>query len=1034
MRNHLNWLFLLIFGIALVGCQDDINVNSPINQQEGSGFGLNKISPALEDLTTDLKVSGSNILTAGVGTLNPGTEGTGTVSITVPSGVTVKNVFLYWESRHKAPSVLELTGDPEITVNGTSITGELIGKSNQGGFSKSYCYRKEVTDKGWVSAGSTSILNITNFQYTAVDIDRPDGVSVLVVIDDGSVSTLEIRDGNDFAYLYAADPNPEVKVTKAQTFTFASSTVDRTAELKLLIGNIGFQKGSIRPHRMDITVGAGPTQQFSDPFQNNSGPQWDNYSKSINIPAGVTQFTVQLFSVDEGELDAASFAWLLASLKVPTQPKGKLGDRVWKDQDCDGIQDDNEIGIAGVKVELYNCAIPPVKLAETTTDNNGYYFFSDLVPGTYSVKFYAPSGYSFTAQRVGTDKSKDSNADQATGFDLCNTLDPGEVDLNIDAGLCPPQLGKLGDRVWKDLNCDGIQDDGEPGVANLKVELYNCAVPPVKLAETTTDANGYYLFTDLTPGSYSIKFYAPSGFTFTAQGVGGDLYKDSNADPLTGFTTCTTVDPGEDDRSKDAGLCEEECLNKIGDFVWHDKNVNGIQDNGEPGIAGVKVELLVGTTVIASTTTNVNGKYEFTGLSKVNYCVRVAASNYESGGVLFSTAQTKWYATKKNQGTDDSKDNDAGKNESVCVDLNCTVDLTLDFGFYKTCVSVTKTADKQTAKPGEYIIYTFIVENCGDITLSGGVDLFDKMLNPVSPYKIANITPVYPGATKSITQKYCVKQDDCGDLTNTVKAVGHPIDGSANVEFSASVTVKIECQILSKLGDKVWKDKDNDGIQDSDEDGIKGVKVELYKCTGQLIATQFTNDYGKYYFTNLSAGDYKLKFYTPSGYAFTKKDQGTNDSYDSDVDPATGYTTCITLGAGVTDLKWDAGLTWLTPAKLGNRVWKDKDKDGKKDNDEYGISNVVVKLYDCNGNYIKSTTTDYNGYYYFSNLPAGDYKVKFITPTGYVFTKKDQGSDDSKDSDADPTTGYTICTNLSPGEYDSSWDAGFYWKSYTYFK
>ena len=152
------------------------------------------------------------------------------------------------------------------------------------------------------------------------------------------------------------------------------------------------------------------------------------------------------------------------------------------------------------------------------------------------------------------------------------------------------------------------------------------------------------------------------------------------------------------------------------------------------------------------------------------------------------------------------------KNESVCADLSNNDNLTLDFGFYKTCVSVTKLADKITAKPGETITYTFVVENCGDITLSGGVDLYDKLLNPTSPHKIAKVTPVYPGTTKTITKTYCVKAKDCGDLVNAVKAVGHPVDGSANVEFTASVTVKLDCpRAPSKLGDRVWLDGDKDG-------------------------------------------------------------------------------------------------------------------------------------------------------------------------------------------------------------------------------
>lgn len=242
--------------------------------------------------------------------------------------------------------------------------------------------------------------------------------------------------------------------------------------------------------------------------------------------------------------------------------------------------------------------------------------------------------------------------------------------------------------------------------------------------------------------------------------------------------------------------CEEsqDCENKLGDYIWHDKNINGIQDADEQGIEGVVVELLQGNSIIETTTTDQNGYYEFAELPNGTYKVRVASSNYQTGGILESNDQTKWYATKKNQGSDDSKDSDADKNESVTVELNCADNMTIDFGFYKTCVSLIKEANKETAEVGDLITYTFTVENCGDVTLRGGVDVYDALINPNENHHIKNITPVYPGESKSFTKTYTVTDNDCGELINTAMAVGHPEDGSADVKSSASATVTIDCE------------------------------------------------------------------------------------------------------------------------------------------------------------------------------------------------------------------------------------------------
>lgn len=328
----------------------------------------------------------------------------------------------------------------------------------------------------------------------------------------------------------------------------------------------------------------------------------------------------------------------------------------------------------------------------------------------------------------------------------------------------------------------------------------------------------------------------------------------------------------------------QPCLNKIGDFVWHDKNVNGIQDNGEPGIEGVVVELTYGSTTV-TTTTDANGYYEFTGLPNGTYSVKVASSNYATGGVLESTTQTKWYSTKKNQGSDDSKDSDANKNESVTVTLDCADDMTIDFGFYKTCVSLIKEGPA-TAKPGDVITYTFTIENCGDVTLSGGVDVYDPLINPSGDNKIKNVTPVTPGETRTFTKSYTVKDSDCGDLVNHAWAIGHPIDGSANVRFDTEWTTFIDCEpdCEGEIGNRVWLDLDCDGIQDNDEVGIPNVKVILKNANHEVIAETFTNSNGIYTFTELCAGTYFVfvdESTLPDGYTPAPTYQGGNPAKDS---------------------------------------------------------------------------------------------------------------------------------------------------------
>ncbi|MCP4705704.1 MAG: hypothetical protein GY865_13985 [candidate division Zixibacteria bacterium] len=121
-----------------------------------------------------------------------------------------------------------------------------------------------------------------------------------------------------------------------------------------------------------------------------------------------------------------------------------------------------------------------------------------------------------------------------------------------------PELAELGDRVWIDDNFNGIQDDSEVGYSGGTVNLYNCQGE--FMATTTTDENGFYLFTDLMPGDYYVEFEKPAGFEFTMQDIGDDAM-DSDADLNTGITICTTLGAGESNKTLDAGLYipESDC-------------------------------------------------------------------------------------------------------------------------------------------------------------------------------------------------------------------------------------------------------------------------------------------------------------------------------------------------------------------------------------------------------------------------------------------------------------------------------------------
>ena len=112
-------------------------------------------------------------------------------------------------------------------------------------------------------------------------------------------------------------------------------------------------------------------------------------------------------------------------------------------------------------------------IATTQTDSVGIYLFDGLVPGDYAIQFdlsTLPTGYQVSPQNNPADPTdqSDSDGDPVMGMTETTTLDPDEDDRSWDLGINPIEVS-IGDTVWKDLNRDGLQTVGEPGVSNITV-------------------------------------------------------------------------------------------------------------------------------------------------------------------------------------------------------------------------------------------------------------------------------------------------------------------------------------------------------------------------------------------------------------------------------------------------------------------------------------------------------------------------------------------------------------------------------------
>jgi hypothetical protein len=457
----------------------------------------------------------------------------------------------------------------------------------------------------------------------------------------------------------------------------------------------------------------------------------------------------------------------------------------------------------------------------------------------------------------------------------------------------------------------------------------------------------------------------------------------------------------------------------LGDRVWYDTNSNGVQDDGEDGTPNIPVTLLDSTCTVemGHTTTDNDGLYHFTNLEPGSYCVKFDISSVAS----------VYNFSPKDVGND-AKDSDAdsnGKTTSVTLAAGDN-NLTLDAGLVKK--SLTITAEPLCIKDAPYLKYTVSAVNftpgSNPVTIrflnnNGGADQGKEEAKLTG--QPLSATLLWPGA--AVDSKGVGAQWPGWEFTNGQWVqIPTGLRPNITVEFSVNPTETADvvyppsnptCSTdpRAALGDRVWIDSDHDGIQDTGEVDVAGVKVTLFDSNNQQVGQPLTTDgNGNYLFTGLYPATYYVVFdktTLPPGFEFTTANANSNgsDTTDSDADETTGKTASVTLVAGQTYLDLDAGIFKESNpelAALGDTVWFDINKNGLQDNGEVGVPGVQVVLHKADASVVATQTTNAAGKYLFTELQPGTYYVEFATVKGYSYTRHDVSGNSKDAADSDP--------------------------------
>ena len=200
------------------------------------------------------------------------------------------------------------------------------------------------------------------------------------------------------------------------------------------------------------------------------------------------------------------------------------------------------------------------------------------------------------------------------------------------------------------------------------------------------------------------------------------------------------------------------------------------------------------------------------------------------------------------------------------------------------------------------------------------------------------------------------------------------------------------------IGDRIWIDADNDGVQDPAESNLVTLApdgpVAVNLLQGGVVVDTVTTTDGTYRFDDLLAGDYTVQVdeaTLPAGFSLT-----------------TANDVATTLGVGGDDDSIDFGAN--NQGAINGTVWHDIDASQAQDANEPGLGGVSVDLVDDGGNVIATVTTNPDGSYTFGNVNAGDYTVHVDETT--------------LPAAATPTTTNPVPVSLAIGETVNDVDVG----------
>ncbi len=627
-----------------------------------------------------------------------------------------------------------------------------------------------------------------------------------------------------------------------------------------------------------------------------------------------------------------------------------------------------EEGYAGVKVALIR--EDGEKAGEGVSGEDGIVAFENIAPGTYLIRASLPEDMIFgkTGKKSGIDSSCMTLSSEGTQDSALFQVAAGET---YETGVGLQKGLSVSGTCWLDENADGIMEDSEPRYAGIHITM--TGQKNGLFYETWSGEDGTWKVDRVRAGFYDLTVDCPEGMMFTRYSKTGGKARSvfTTEGKTTGTKTLDTNDSGPV-TDQNIGFTQEAGVSGI---CFLDANYNGLYDEGEKPLAGVKMTAIkqVKDEEVAVTYSGEDGRFSLAGLRSNTYKIRAVLPD---DGCNFTVV------------TDDPLGNHyearASRRENFWSDfvVEDGEKYTVNVGaiYYG---SVTGTAylddDFSATRNGK----EKVVQGVSVSLLNAAGETVDtKKTTAKGTYTFTGLVPGNYSLRMTAKKGYAFTRLGEGNVMlnlNNGEGYSEEFPVALGETVSGMDAGMIEPGTVEGI---VFADRNDNGVQDEGEGGLTGAVVTLMSGDEEFFRAEIGQE-GTFLFDAVMPGKYYLRYELPEHSVFAAVTAGGNEIAGEGTRGETEVFSFATADYHKAPL-----CGGLTLGRISGTVYRDHDGSGEKGTDETLLSGATLTLIPARKDLeTAEAVTGQDGTFLLDNIHPGDYILQLTMPEDLVTSR-----------------------------------------------